>query len=82
MRQLRCDGRLQPTQQQIKPALQGVGGVGVGQRGSRDAKEDCDSDEVGNNVDYDGSDGPQARYSSWRWRCRSEVVRLHALLSC
>ena len=40
-RQLRCNGRLQPTQQQIKPALQGDGGVGVQRRGSCDAMEDC-----------------------------------------
>ena len=68
MRQLRCDGRLQPTQQQIKPALQGVGGVGVGRRGSCDAMEDCDPDEIRNSVDDGGSDGVQAMYSSWRWK--------------
>ena len=38
--QLRCDGTLQLMQQQTKPALQGVGGIGGGRQASLDAMED------------------------------------------
>ena len=63
-RQLRCDGRLQPTQQQTKPALQGDGGVGVGQRDSCDTMEDCNPDAIRNSVDDGGFDGVQTTFSN------------------
>ena len=63
-RQLRCDGRLQPTQQQIKPALQGDGGVGVRRRGSCNAMDYCDPDETRNSVDDGGFDGVQTTFSN------------------